>query len=200
MTREAAADHPTHDLITDRWSPYAYSDRPVSHADLHSLFEAARWAASSYNEQPWSFLIATRDDAQQFAKVLACLTEANQAWASRVPVLVLTFAAQRFTRNNKPNRVAMHDVALAVANLTMEATSRGLSVHQMAGILPEKIRETYAIPDDVEPVTAVAIGYAAAPEDLPDEVQARETAPRERKPLAEFLFSGDWGSSWEHLK
>src|SRR3954452_12155067 len=122
--KAATPDHPVHELITRRWSPYAFADRPVSEDDLRSLFEAARWAASSYNEQPWSYLVATKADSQEYARMLSCLVEGNQAWARNAPVLALCCARLTFHRNDKPNAAAVHDLGLATANLMLEATAR----------------------------------------------------------------------------
>src|SRR5215468_11860774 len=133
--------HRIHELIARRFSPYAFSPRAVSNEDLCSLFEAARWAASSYNEQPWSYIVAMREDNEEFERLLSCLVEGNQRWASSAPVLVLGIASLNFSRNGKPNRAAIHDLGQASANLTLEATARGLYVHQMIGILPDKARE-----------------------------------------------------------
>ena len=155
--------------------------------------EAARWAASSYNEQPWSYLVATKDNPQEFDRLLSCLMEANQAWAKAVPVLALGVVNLQFTQNNKDNRAAVHDLGLAAGNLLVEATARGLSVHQMIGILPDKAREIYHIPEHSEAWTAVAIGYKADPATLPAALKERDLAPRQRKPLSEFVFAGQWG-------
>lgn len=193
MSKKATTDHPIHELISRRWSPYGFSSRPVPVADLRSLFEAARWAASSYNEQPWRFIVAIRDDPTQFERLLSCLVEANQEWAKAVPVLALAVVSLRFSRNNKPNTVAMHDLGLAAASLTLEATARGLHVHQMAGIQPDRARELYHIPDGFQPLTALAIGYAADPATLPDELKQRDTEPRTRRPLNETVYSTNWG-------
>jgi nitroreductase len=194
-TKQATPDYAVHELITRRWSPYAFSDRPVSDDDLRSLFEAARWAASSYNEQPWSYLVATKANPAEFERLLSCLIEGNQAWAKAVPVLALGCTSLQFARNGKPNAAAIHDLGLASANLTLEATARGLSVHQMIGILPDKAREVYDIPQGVQPLTGLAIGYAADPASLPEKLKERDLAPRSRKPLAEFVFSGKWGTA-----
>lgn len=193
MIKRASPDHPVHDLITKRWSPYSFDDRPVSESDLRSLFEAARWAASSYNEQPWSYIVATKANAKEFERLLSCLVEGNQVWAKAVPVLALGIASLKFARNKKPNRVAVHDLGLAAGNLCLEATARGLMVHQMVGILPDKAREIYAIPEDSEAVTGLAIGYVGSPDRLPDNLKERDLAPRRRKPLREFVFEGKWG-------
>ena len=155
----------------------------MSEADLRSLFEAARWAASSYNEQPWNYLVATRENSQEFGRLLGCLVEANQAWAKAAPVLVLGVVSLRFAKNNQDNRAAVHDLGLAAGNLVAEATARGLSVHQMIGILPDKAREVYQIPEHFEAWTAMAIGYKADPAKLPEALKERDLAPRQRKPL-----------------
>jgi nitroreductase len=193
--KQATPDYPIHDMLARRWSPYAFADRAVSEDDLRSLFEAARWAASSYNEQPWTYIVAMKADPTEFERLLSCLVEGNQAWARAAPVLALGCANLRFTRNGKPNAAAIHDLGLASASLTLEATARGLFVHQMIGILPDKARELYRIPEDIEPKTGLAIGYAADPETLPEKYQQRDLAPRTRKPLAEFVFAGEWGSA-----
>jgi nitroreductase len=192
--KQATPDHPIHELIAKRWSPYAFSDRAVSDADIRSLFEAARWAASSYNEQPWRYILATRADADGFARLLSCLVEPNQAWAQMAPVLALGCTSLQFARNGQPNAAAHHDLGLASATLTLEATARGLSVHQMIGILPDRARELYDIPAGVQPLTALAIGYPAAPEALPEKLRDRDLVPRPRKPLPEIVYGGKWGA------
>ena len=193
-SKKAATDYPIQQVLAERWSPYGFEDRPVSEAELRSLFEAARWAASSYNEQPWNYLVATRENAHEFNRLLLCLVEANQAWAKAAPVLVLGVVSLRFAKNNEDNRAAVHDLGLAAGNLVVEATARGLSVHQMIGIQPAKVREVYQIPDHYEAWTAMAIGYKADPAKLPDALKERDLAPRQRKPLSEFVFTGQWGN------
>jgi nitroreductase len=195
MTTRAPTDHPVQDLIASRWSPYAFADRPVSREDLLSLFEAARWAPSSYNEQPWSYLVATKDDPAEFARLLSCLVEGNQVWARAAPVLALGCTSLNFVRNGRPNAAAVHDLGLASAGLLLEATARGLAVHQMIGILPDKAREVYQIPAGVQPLTGLAIGYAGDPAALPDNLRPRDLARRPRKPLSEFIFGGKWGTT-----
>src|ERR1017187_1263221 len=191
--KKAVTDHPIQHALADRWSPYGFEDRSVAEADLLSLFEAARWAASSYNEQPWNYLIATSENSAEFGRLLSCLVEANQAWAKQAPVLVLGIVSLRFARNNQDNRAAVHDLGLAAGNLLAEATTRGLSVHQMIGILPDKARELYQIPEHFEAWTAMAIGYKADPASLPDALRERDMAPRQRKPLDKLVFAGQWG-------
>jgi nitroreductase len=190
---KAVTDYPVHELIASRWSPYSFANRAVSDEDLRSLFEAARWAPSSNNEQPWSYVIAKREDADEFGRLLSCLVEFNQVWAKAASVLALSFSRLNFARNNEPNSAAIHDLGLAAGNLVLEATTRGLSVHQMAGILPDKARELYSVPEGYEPMTAIAIGYAGDPTELPEKLRARDGARRPRKPLKEFIFGGKWG-------
>jgi nitroreductase len=163
MTMRAATDHPVNELIAQRWSPYAFADRPVSRDDLLSLFEAARWAPSSYNEQPWSYIVATREDREEFKRLLSCLVEGNQAWAQAAPVLALGCTRLNFARNDRPNAAAVHDLGLASAHLVLEATARGLAVHQMIGIVPARARELYQIPEAVQPLTGLAVGYVGDP-------------------------------------
>jgi nitroreductase len=196
VIKHAKTEHPIQDFVAQRWSPYGFADRDVSDADLRSVFEAARWAASSFNEQPWSYIVATRAQEEAFARLLSCLVEANQSWAKAAPVLALGVATLHFTRNGKPNRVALHDLGLATGNLVAEATARGLAVHQMGGILPDRAREFYAIPEGSEAVTGIAIGYSGDPEAFSKEIRERDLAPRERKPQQDFVFSTSWGKAF----
>jgi|HubBroStandDraft_6_1064221.scaffolds.fasta_scaffold417411_2 nitroreductase len=192
--KTASADSPIHEVLAERWSPYAFRDKPVSQDELRSLFEAARWAPSSYNEQPWRYVVATRDDRAQFERLLSCLVEGNQAWAKHVPVLALGIVSLKFAKNGKDNRAAVHDLGLAAGNLVVEATARGLHVHQMIGILPDKAREVFGIPEGYEAWTGIAIGYEGDPATLPDNLKQRDLTPRQRKPLKEFVFTGKWGN------
>jgi nitroreductase len=191
----AKPDHPIRDEIARRWSPYVFDARPVAKDDLRCLFEAARWAASSYNEQPWTYIIASKEEPEEFAKVLSCLVELNQGWAKEAPVLGLGVVSRNFTRNGKPNKAAIHDLGAASASLTFEATARGLFVHQMIGIEPERAREVYGIPEGHEAYTGLAIGYAGDPGKAPEKMRERDTVGRERRALREFVFTGKWGSA-----
>ena len=191
--KKAVTDYPILQVLAERWSPYGFDDRPVREADLRSLFEAARWAPSSYNEQPWRYLVATKENPREFERLLLCLVEGNQGWAKAAPVLALGVVSLRFAKNNKDNRAAVHDLGLAAGNLVIEATSRGLSVHQMIGLLPDKAREVYQIPEHYEAWTALAIGYKTDAAKREDGLDERDLAPRQRKPLGEFVFTGQWG-------
>lgn len=194
MSKSASPDHPIHELISERWSPYSYSNRPVPQADLLSIFEAARWAASSFNEQPWRYIVATRDRTDDFERILSCLLDGNRTWAKEVPTLALGCIRTTFSRNNKPNRVAQHDLGLASASLSLEATSRGVYVHQMAGLMADKAREVFGIPEGFEAVTALALGYRSESGTGDSSLLARDERPRTRRPLDEFVFGGHWGT------
>jgi nitroreductase len=191
----ATTDHPIHELIAKRWSPYCFDERSVTDEDLQSLFEAARWAPSSYNEQPWRYLVAKKENSEEFTRLLSCLVEVNQVWAKAAAALALGITSLKFSHNGEPNRAAIHDLGLSTGNLVLEATARGLFVHQMIGILPDKVREVYEVPEGYEPMTAIAIGYAGERKDLPHELAQRDVARRPRKPLKELVFSGRWGTT-----
>jgi nitroreductase len=192
MEKPAPADHDVHELIRKRWSPRAFSSTPVGDPELRSLLEAARWAASCFNEQPWRFIVARRENQAEFDRLVSCLSENNQRWAKDSAVLMLSVASKTFAKNGKPNRHALHDVGLAAAQLTLQASALGLAVHQMAGFSTERARELFAIPEDFEPVAAIAIGYPGNPDELPEDLRERELGERSRKPHSEFVFAGKW--------
>jgi nitroreductase len=194
LTMEKAAEttYPIEDLLKRRWSPRAFADRPVEPEKLLSLWEAARWAASTANQQPWYFIAASKENAAEHARLLSCLRENNQQWASRAPVLMVSVAKLTFDANGQPNRHAFHDVGLAVANLITQATALGLYVHQMAGFYPDRVRELYGVPDGFEPVAGIVLGYLGDPTTLPEDLHQRELAPRVRKPIETFVFQGRW--------
>ena len=192
--------HPVQQLIIRRWSPYAFADRPVSDEDLRSVFEAGRWSASSFNEQPWRYIIATRASPMEFVRLLSCLEDGNQVWAKAAPVLAIGCTTMYLSQNGQPNAAAEHDLGLANATLTLEATSRGLSVHQMIGILPDKARDLYGIPAGFRPLTGLAIGYVGDPGLLPDDLRIRDLTQRTRRPLSEFVFGGQWGMASDLVK
>jgi nitroreductase len=192
MKNPAPAETPLHDLIIHRWSPRAFGGKAVSPAILKGLFEAARWAPSSSNSQPWAYIVATRDDKENFDKVLSTMVEFNQGWAKNAAVLAIS-VAQIKNKEGKPNTYAFHDVGSASAQLSFQAVADGLYVHQMAGFDANKAREVFHIPEDWQAVAAIAIGYPGDPNSLPDKLKERELAPRSRKKLADFVMTGDWG-------
>jgi nitroreductase len=192
QTKIADPDHDVLDVVAERWSPRAFADRPVEPEKIRRMMEAARWTMSSYNEQPWRYVLATKDDAEAYERLLGCLTEGNQSWAQNAPVLMMSFYKTTFSRNDRRNRCAPHDVGAASAMLTMQATEMGLFVHQMAGIQPDVARETYDVPDDFTPMAGLAVGYLGDPEMLDPGKQKSETSPRSRKALGDFVFDDGW--------
>ena len=193
MEKPAQTDYPILEILKRRWSPRAFSDRMVEPEKLLSLFEAARWAASSFNEQPWYFVIATKQQPVDHAQLLSCLTEKNQQWARQAPVLMISVAKLNFEKTGKPNRHAFHDIGLAVGNMIVQATALDLFVHQMAGFSPPKVTELFHIPVEYEPVAAIAIGYGVEVDALPATSKASESGPRSRRPIENFVFEGQWG-------
>ena len=194
MERRTDVRHPIHELLRRRWSPRAFDpNRPVEPEKLRICFEAARWAPSSNNEQPWAFIVAMKERPEEFAKLLACLVEKNQSWARNAPVLMIGATSLVWSRNGKPNRHAFYDLGQAVAYLTVQAMAQGLYLHEMAGFSPEKARETYAVPPTAEAVVAIALGYLGDPNSLPDDLRQRELSPSTRKPITDFVFEGRWG-------
>jgi nitroreductase len=195
MEKPAQTDYPILELLKRRWSPRAFSDRMVEPEKLLSLFEAARWAPSSFNEQPWYFVLATREKPEEHAQLLSCLVEKNQEWARLAPVLMVSVAKLKSDRTGKPNRHAFHDLGMAVGNLLIQATALDLCVHQMAGFSEEKVTDLYHIPGEFEPVAVIAIGYGLNVEDLPYPLRESEQAPRSRRSIPSFVFEGQWGQS-----
>ena len=200
MPNPANTDHPVHQFIAERWSPRAFSNRPIDRKTLRSLFEAARWAPSCFNEQPWAYIVETSEDETGFERILSCLLPGNQVWAKNAPVLALSVAKLCFDRNGKENKAALHDLGLAAGNLLLEATARNIVVHQMLGIDPDRARDVYRIPQGWQPFTALALGYEGSPEQLPDELKKMEAETRSRKALDEFVFSGAFGTQAQLLR
>ena len=177
-------------FITGRVSPYAFSVEAVPEEDLMTLFGAARMAPSSFNEQPWRFVYATKDSEEEFEKLLSILMEGNRAWAQNAPVVGISIAKLNFTYNGNPNRFAIHDVGLAMGGLLAQATSMGIKVHQMGGYYVEKARDVLELPWGWEPVAMFVIGFPGNPDDLPEELKRKELRERSRKPIDELVSMG----------
>jgi nitroreductase len=193
MEKLAETKVPIHEPFGRRWSPRAFSERPVEPEKLLSLFEAARWASSSSNEQPWAFIVATNADPKNYEAMLGVLVDFNRGWARKAPVLILTLAHTQFDKDGRPNRHALYDLGQAAANLSLQATAIGLATHPMAGFNVEAARQRFAVPEGWEPVSVIALGYPGDPGSLDDTLRQRELAQRQRKPLSSFVFSGTWG-------
>jgi nitroreductase len=163
-----------------------------------TLLEAARWAPSCFNEQPWRFLVFDESDPEAFERARACLAEGN-AWALKAPVLLISVARDNFAKNEKLNRTAQHDVGLATENLLLQAVELQLAAHAMAGFDVERARREFNIPDGYTVLAMIAVGnpYRGRLEDLGEKLRARELAPRERKPIGEIAFAGTWDASYE---
>jgi nitroreductase len=184
------------ELLERRFSPRDFSSRPVEAEKLRKLFEAARSAPSSFNEQPWRFVVATREDAEGFARLLETLVEQNGAWAQHAPVLMLSIAKLEFTHNGRRKRHALYDVGQAAAYLTLQATAQGLCVHQTAGFDVEKARQLLKIPDGYEPAAMMAVGYLGDAEPVSEPPGQHDGPGRGRKPLDSLAFEGMWGKPW----
>ena len=169
----------------------AFADKPIPEADLRTIFTAAAWAASSFNEQPWQFVVGRKGD-ETWQKIFNSLMPMNQLWAKNAPILVATFAKKTFSHNQSPNSVAQHDVGAASANMALQATALGLHAHGMAGFDRAALQAALEVPADFEPVACWAIGYPGDPESLPEHFKKMEVQPRQRKPLEEIVFSS-WG-------
>jgi nitroreductase len=195
MRKPAIVSCPVADLIGERWSPRAFAPMPLSDAELGSILEAGRWAASCYNDQPWRFLVGRKDRGDGWQRLFDCLVPGNQAWCAAVPVLMLSVAVPLFRHNGAPNRHAQHDVGMASAQMALQAHAIGLALHFMAGFDRDKARAAFAIPEGHEPMAAFAAGHPAEPDALPEAIRPRELAPRQRLGLDEIAFGERWGTA-----
>jgi nitroreductase len=196
--KPAPVAHPVNDPdIRRRWSPRAFEDRAVEREKILCLLEAARWAPSCFNEQPWRYLVFDGSDQEAMEKARACLVEGN-AWALKAPVLMISIARNNFTYNEQPNRTAQHDVGLGSENLVLEAVAQGLVAHQMAGFHVEQARTEFHIPEDYTVLAMIAVGYPyrGSLDELSEKARAGELAPRSRRPLSEIAFAGTWDNPY----
>jgi nitroreductase len=194
LDKTADADHQIHELIAKRWSSRAFAEADIPDETLWRLLEAARWAPSSGNEQPWYFIVAQRKNVGEFGLLLSALDDANHRWAKKAAVLFVA-VARMYSSDQTPNRYAYYEVGQAVANLTLQATAEGLAGHQITGFDPVKVRHAFRIPAGFESVTMIAVGRPGDPDDLPITLHEEELQPRSRKPLRDFVFAANWGSS-----
>ncbi len=194
MQKPAITQAPIHDIIANRWSPRAYdANKAVSQKQIISLLEAARWAPSCFGDEPWRFIVWDKNqDAAAWEKAFDCIVPGNQTWAKDAPVLILICADTLFSHNQKPNRWANYDTGAAAVSLCLQATSMGLVTHQMGGFDGEKTRAAFGIPEQIEMMSMLAVGYAADADTLSDELKERELAPRKRRPLGELFYDGVW--------
>jgi len=176
-----------HPLLAKRWSARAFNGKPISQTELNTLFEAASWSASSMNEQPWKYLYAHKQNKKSFEKMWSCLLPGNQAWTTKGSVLILSLAEKNFDYKNRPNRHYMHDVGAANTQLLLQAAQQEIYGHMMGGFDMDKTIETFDIPENLEPVCFMVLGYLDEAETLEEPFKSRETAPRNRKPVDEFV-------------
>jgi len=187
-------EHSVLDVIRRRWSPVIYSPETVEPEKLLSVLEAARWAPSSFNEQPWSFLVARKEEPEEFARMLSCLVPGNVAWAEHVPVLIVSVAKQHFEHNHQVNRHALHDTGIATGFLMLQAAAMGLATHGMAGFDAEKAQQLYEIPETHQAVAAIALGYPGDDREAPEALRKRNVR-KSRRTLDQFVFAGRWGQT-----
>lgn len=183
-----------HELIQSRWSPRAFdAGKEISDDDLFALLEAARWAPSCFNDQPWRYIVCVKaKDESGWQNAFATLVEKNQQWAKNAPVLMLAIAMPNFNHNGKPNRWAMYDTGAASVSLCLQARALGLIVHQMGGFDADKARAVFNIPEDCQPMAMMALGYQADAEILSDDFKEAELAARSRAALEERFYFGKW--------
>lgn len=194
LSMAAGVQYPVHPLVSARKSPRAFTEQRIEPEKLRSILEAARWAPSAGNLQPWRFIVATQDRVEDHERMANLLFEGNRIWAAKAPVLILSVAQVADRASGKTNKFALHDVGLATENLALQATSLGLAAHVMGGFQSDRAKSTFNIPVEYEPVAMIAIGYVGAPEFLPQPLLERELAPRVRKPLSEFVFGNNWNA------
>ncbi|MFZ4895495.1 nitroreductase family protein [Plantibacter sp. Mn2098] len=186
VTRTAETDSPILDVLADRWSPRAFSDAPLDARTLSSALEAARWSPSANNSQPWRFIVGTKGTAT-FDTIVANLVGFNQSWAGAAGALVVTVVETADEEGN-PRQWAAYDAGQAVAHLSVQAHHDGLFAHQMAGFLPDGIRDAFQLPAALQPITVTALGELGDPESLNEVLREREVAPRTRFPLSDIVL------------
>lgn len=187
MEKIAETKFAVHPLIAGRWSPRAFDPKPIGDEPFYALFEAASWAPSAMNEQPWRYVAARKENETGFQKLLDCLLPGNARWAKNAAALILVYCKTTYTKNGEPNVTALFDTGSANQNLLLQAFSAGIYSHVMGGFDRTKARDVFSIPEGYEPVCMIALGYPGDAESLEEPFKLRETAPRSRKPLDEFL-------------
>ena len=183
--------YPINDLVKERWSPRAFSEKRVEEEKLKSLFEAARWAPSAFNEQPWRFIVGQKG-SETYSKILNTLIDWNKKWASNANVLILNIAKKTFGHNGKANETYEYDLGQAVAFMSLETVNQGLFSHQMTGFDPKKAVVDFGLDNDFKVVSVIAIGYYGNADDLPADMIESETAERERKDFKSLVLNGDF--------
>lgn len=175
--------------IKKRYSPMVFKPAALSDETLETLLEAARWSASSYNDQPWRFIIGRHPEDPIYKKIHSVLTEYNQGWASTSPVLMLVLAKKNFSHMPEVRNVhAWYDAGMAVSSMVIQAGSMGIQAHQMGGFDAEKAKQAFSVGDEYDVIAAIAIGYAGDPDDLPAIYRERAKQARGRKRIEEIVL------------
>jgi nitroreductase len=187
------ADAAVSDLFLERWSPHAFADKPLPPGAITTILDAARWSASSHNEQPWRYLVVTKDHPEEFNRLSACLSDNNRRWAPRAPALLLASYRRTHSDDGEPNRHAQHDLGQANSALALQAAALGLAIRPMGAFNRDAARAAFAIPEEYQPWLVLAFGWPGTPDQLPNDLQELEQAPRRRRPLGEIAFDGQWG-------
>jgi nitroreductase len=188
MSKEAKTNYDIHDLLQKRYSPRAFSIENVEEIYIHKMLEAARWAPSASNEQPWRFIAGIKGKSDTYDKIYDSLVEFNQIWCERVPVLII-LCAYKFLKSGDENKYRKYDLGQAAAYITFQASSDGLFVHQMAGFDKAMITKSFSLPDEIEPLSSIAVGHLGNYLDLPERMQRSELAERERKSIEEIIIT-----------
>lgn len=196
ITKIAKTGHPVNELIAKRWSARAFSTKPVERSKLLSILEAARWAPSSKNEQPWRYIIFTKDNPVRLMDAQSVLLESN-SYAKRAPILICAIARKNYSEGEKYNRLHFHDLGAANENMFLEAFNLGLIMHEMGGFDVQRAIEIFRIPDDFEVGVMIAIGYQDKHSVLPERFREKAYSPRERRSLSEIAFVGEIGKHLE---
>ncbi len=195
--KKASTHFPINELLASRWSGRAFDpEKSLSMEQIITLMEAARWTPSCFGAEPWRYIICDKfSDKSSWEKVLQCLTEKNQSWAQSAPVLIVLSASNIFERNNKKNKWGRYDTGASAMSVCVQATEMGLMVHQMGGFYADKVREEFSIPEPFSPISIMAVGYQLPKNKIPEDIREREMAARNRKPLEECFFVGQWGNA-----
>lgn len=194
MKKPIVSKYKINSLVRYRWSPRAFDDRQIEKEKIVRLLEAARWAPSAFNEQPWRFIVGLKG-GETFESLLNTLVEWNQKWAGKAPLLILNIAKKTFTRNSKPNATYTYDLGQAVAFMCLEAMNLGIYSHQMSGFSKNKASQLFQIPDDFEPISVTAFGYYGDPKSLAEDMYDSEMAERSRKGIDELVFTGNYNDT-----
>ncbi|HOI87495.1 MAG TPA: nitroreductase family protein [Lentimicrobium sp.] len=191
--KSASNDYPLLTHLKERWSPRAFDNRFIEPAKIRSIFEAARWAPSGFNAQPWYFITGLKGD-ETYDQIASSMVDFNKLWATQAPLLFVAIAKETGPKG-EPNPTALYDLGQSIAHLTIQAMEEGLYVHQMGGFDADEIRDNFDVPDGYKVVTLVAVGYLGKPDTLHPNLKPMEISPRERRKAKESVFSGKFGIS-----